>query len=138
MKRELAGLILLLSLGAGIKAQMGRIVMPIEIGISQHLGQPFTDTEVTTLTQTLGDGTKITRTAQDRIARDSKGRTYKEQHLPWTQDSKNPVYYVNLRPSGKRFPITAYESTSKDYSSENSHNPFTINEHVGGYFHGSL
>lgn len=96
MKHLIASLILLITLGAGMKAQTGRIAMPIEIGISQRLGKPFTATEVTTLTQTLSDGTKIARTAEDRIARDSEGRTYKEQHLPWTQDSKNPVYYVNI------------------------------------------
>jgi hypothetical protein len=44
----------------------------------------------------LADGTKITRTAEDRIARDSAARTYKEQHLPWTHDPKNPVYYINI------------------------------------------
>lgn len=88
--------LLLLSPWIGAHAQTGRIAMPVEIGISQRLGQPFTATEVTTLTQTPIDGTKITRTAEDRIARDSEGRTYKEQHLPWTQDAKNPVYYMNI------------------------------------------
>src|SRR5947208_15256592 len=76
--------------------------MPVEIGISHRSGQPFTATEVTTLTQTLGDGTKITRTAEDRIARDSEGRFYKEQHLPWTRDTRNPLYYVHIYdPSSK-------------------------------------
>jgi len=70
--------------------------MPVEIGVSQRTGRPFTATEVTTLTQTLSEGTKITRTAEDRIARDGNGRFYKEQHLPWTHDARNPVYYVYI------------------------------------------
>jgi len=96
MKRILIYFILLLSPGTSTEPQTGLIAMPIEIGISQRTRQPFTATELTTLTQTLSDGTKITRTAEDRIARDSEGRFYKEQHLPWTRDTKNPVYYVRI------------------------------------------
>lgn len=96
MKRMHVCLLLSLAAWIGTKAQTGLIAMPTEIGISHHRGQPFTATEVTTLTQTLNDGTKITRTAEDRIARDSEARTYKEQHLPWTTDATHPVYYINI------------------------------------------
>jgi hypothetical protein len=96
MKRILVCFILLLSPGTCTEAQTGLIAMPVEIGISHRTGQPFTATEVTTITQTLADGTKITRTAEDHIARDSGGRFYKEQHFPWTHDSRNPVYYVYI------------------------------------------
>jgi len=94
-ERVLVGLFLVLSLWTGTAAQTGLIAMPIEIGISRRHGQPFTAIEVTTLTQTLADGTKITRTAEDRIARDSEGRSYKEQHLPCTHNPEHPIYYVN-------------------------------------------
>ena len=70
--------------------------MPAEIGVSEVKGKPFTATARTTLTEVLPDGTKKTRTVEDKIARDSKGRIYQEQHLPWTEDVNNPVYYVNI------------------------------------------
>jgi hypothetical protein len=70
--------------------------MPAEMGITRKRKEPFTATEVTKLTQTTSDGRTVTRTAEDRIARDSKGRVYKEQHLPWTVDAANPIYYVNI------------------------------------------
>jgi hypothetical protein len=96
MKRLIIGCFLFGMLWAGIKAQTRMVIMPMEIGISRRTKQPFTATEVTTLTQTAADGTTITRTAEDRIARDTKGRWYKEQHLPWTQNPDHPIYYVNI------------------------------------------
>jgi len=77
--------------------------MPAEIGVRELQGKPFTATARTTLTEVLPDGTKKVRTVEDRIARDSKGRIYQEQHLPWTEDVNNPVYYINIYdPVGKR------------------------------------
>ena len=70
--------------------------MPAEIGVSEVKGKPFTATARTMLTEILPDGTKKVRTVEDRIARDSKGRIYREQHLPWTEDVNHPVYYVNI------------------------------------------
>ena len=70
--------------------------MPAEVGIRQQKGKPFTATVRTTLTQFLPDGTKKTRSLEDRVARDSKGRIYREQHLPWTEDINHPIYYVNI------------------------------------------
>lgn len=74
----------------------GWVIMPAEVGIRQQKGKPFIATVQTTLTQLQPDGTKKTRTVEDRIARDSKGRVYREQHLPWTEDINHPIYYVNI------------------------------------------
>ena len=93
----------MLGLGLSLGAQGVRIIMPAEIGINEQKAKPFTATARTTLTQVLPDGTKKTRTVEDRIARDSKGCIYQEQHLPWTEDVNHPVYYVNIYdPVGKR------------------------------------
>jgi len=89
-------LIAILGFSLGLGAQGSRVIMPAEIGVSEQTGKPFTATVRTTLTQVLPDGTKQTRTVEDRIARDSKGRIYQEQHLPWTEDPNSPVYYVNI------------------------------------------
>jgi hypothetical protein len=103
MKTLLGSAIAILGFGLSIWAQGVRVIMPAEIGISEQKGKPFAATARTTLTQVLPDGSKKTRTVEDRIARDSKGRIYQEQHLPWTEDVNNPVYYVNIYdPVGKR------------------------------------
>jgi hypothetical protein len=51
-------------------------------------GAPYTATAITTFTQTLADGTHITRTIQAQLARDSEGRTRREETIsavgPWT------------------------------------------------------
>lgn len=96
MKTVVAALVATLSFSLSLRAQGGRVIMPAEIGVTTQRGKPFTATARTTLTETLPDGTKKTRTVEDRIARDSKGRIYKEQHLPWTEDATNPIYYVNI------------------------------------------
>jgi hypothetical protein len=103
MKRVSGVIAAILGFGLCLSAQGTRVIMPAEIGVSELKGKPFTATARTTLTQVLPDGTKKTRTVEDRIARDSKGRIYQEQHLPWTEDANNPVYYVNIYdPVGKR------------------------------------
>jgi hypothetical protein len=96
-------IVAMLGLALSLWAQGVRVIMPAEIGISELKGKPFTATARTTLTQVLPDGTKKTRTVEDHIARDSKGRIYQEQHLPWTEDVNNPIYYVNIYdPVGKQ------------------------------------
>jgi len=93
----------ILGLALSLSAQGMRVIMPAEIGISELKGKPFTATARTTLTEVLPDGTKKTRTVEDHIARDSKGRIFQEQHLPWTEDVNNPIYYVNIYdPVGKQ------------------------------------
>ena len=96
-------IVAMLAFALSLSAQGVRVIMPAEIGISELRGKPFTATARTTLTEVLPDGTKKSRTVEDHIARDSKGRIYQEQHLPWTEDVNNPVYYVNIYdPVGKR------------------------------------
>ena len=50
-------------------------------------GAPYAATMVSTSSQTLADGTHITRTAEAQVARDSQGRTRREQGMdtlgPW-------------------------------------------------------
>ena len=96
MRTVLCCAIAILGFALGMGAQGMRVIMPAEIGISELKGKPFTATARTTLTQVLPDGTKKIRTVEDRIARDSKGRIYQEQHLPWTEDVSHPIYYVNI------------------------------------------
>lgn len=96
MKTVWGSAITILGFGLTIWAQSGRVIMPAEIGINEQTGKPFTEMVRTTLNQVLSDGTKKTRTVEDRIARDSKGRIYGEQHLPWTEDVNNAIYYVNV------------------------------------------
>ncbi len=103
MNKVFGVIVAMLGLGLSLWAQGVRVIMPAEIGISELKGKPFTATARTTLTQVLPDGTKKTRTVEDHIARDSKGRIYQEQHLPWTEDVNNPIYYVNIYdPVGKQ------------------------------------
>ena len=103
MKKMSGAIVAILGLGLSLWAQGIRVIMPAEIGISELKGKPFTATARTTLTQVLPGGTKKIRTVEDRLARDSKGRIYQEQHLPWTEDVNNPIYYVNIYdPVGKR------------------------------------
>jgi hypothetical protein len=96
MRTALCCAIAILGFGLSLGAQGMRVIMPAEIGISELKGKPFTATARTTLTQVLPDGTKKIRTVEDRLARDSKGRIYQEQHLPWTEDVNHPIYYVNI------------------------------------------
>ena len=95
-KRGWGAVIAILGFSLGLGAQGGRVIMPAEIGISEQTGKPFSATVRTTLSQVLSDGTKKDRTVEDRIARDSQGRIYQEQHLPWTEDPNSPIYYMNI------------------------------------------
>jgi len=96
MKKACGAFVAILGLCLSVGGQGSRVIMPAEIGISELKGKPFTATARTTVTQVLPDGTKKVRTVEDRLARDSKGRIYQEQHLPWTEDVNKPVYYVNI------------------------------------------
>jgi outer membrane lipoprotein-sorting protein len=62
-------------------------------------GKPYSATAVTTSTQTLSDGTKITRTVQVSLARDSEGRTRREQSVssvgPWSTNAKENFVSIN-------------------------------------------
>lgn len=62
-------------------------------------GKPYSATAMTTSTQTLGDGTRINRTVQALLARDSEGRTRREQGVntvgPWSSNAKEHMVSIN-------------------------------------------
>ena len=86
-------------------------------------GKPYSATAVTTSTQTLGDGTRIDRTVQALLARDSEGRTRREQGVttvgPWSSNAKEHIVNINdpvahvryiLQPDGQtavKIPVNA-------------------------------
>jgi hypothetical protein len=88
--------VLLLLAASLLWADMQMVRMPSEIGVSCRKHQPFSATAKTTLSRIFPSGTQRTVTTEDRIARDGNGRVLSEQHLPWTEDPAQPVYYVNI------------------------------------------
>src|SRR5580658_7426 len=88
--------VLLLVAGSVLWADMQSVIMPKEIGVSSRKHKPFTAIARTTLSRVFSSGTQRSVTTEDRIARDGEGRVLSEQHLPWTEDPAQPVYYVNI------------------------------------------
>jgi hypothetical protein len=87
--------------GAGLWAQS--VQLEFNRAVERLEGQtvsakPYSATAVTTSTQTLADGTKITRTIEAQLARDSEGRTRREENVnsvgPWTTNSKGNVVFI--------------------------------------------
>jgi hypothetical protein len=83
-------------------------------------GAPFSATETSTLTETLANGTHIVRKQEASTARDSAGRTRREQNLssigPWSTGENKSLVFINdpvakahyvLEPDGQ----TAVKST---------------------------
>ncbi len=77
-------------------------------------GAPYTATITTTITQTLADGTHIVQKQESSVARDSAGRTRREESLnnigPWSTSNTSPIVFINdpvaqvhyvLEPDGK-------------------------------------
>ncbi len=77
-------------------------------------GAPYTATITNTLTQTLANGTHIVQKQESSLARDSAGRTRREESLnnigPWSTSSTSPIVFINdpvaqvryvLEPDGK-------------------------------------
>jgi len=89
-------LAILLVVAATLMADTHTVIMPTEIGVSCQKHKPFTAIARTTLTRGYASGTKRTVTTEDRIARDRDGRVLREQHSPWTEDSAQPIYYINI------------------------------------------
>jgi hypothetical protein len=63
-------------------------------------GAPYSATSTTTMTQTLANGTHIVQTQQSSLARDSAGRTRREESLqtigPWsTSEAPKPIVFIN-------------------------------------------
>jgi hypothetical protein len=60
---------------------------------------PYTAKAITTTVQTLADGNKITHTNEVQLARDSDGRTRREQNLanigPWQTNDKGSIISIN-------------------------------------------
>jgi hypothetical protein len=96
MRFQVRYLLLLLVAAAGLLAGTHSVIMPTEIGVSCLKRKPFTAIARTTLTRVYPSGTNRTVTTDDRIARDREGQVLREQHSPWTEDSANPVYYINI------------------------------------------
>jgi hypothetical protein len=62
-------------------------------------GSPYTAKAITTTTQMLADGNKITHTNEVQLARDSEGRTRREQSLaelgPWKTNNSGSIVSIN-------------------------------------------
>jgi hypothetical protein len=87
---------LLLLAASAAWAGTGTVIMPREIGVACLKHKPFSAIARTTLSRVFPSGTKRTVTIEDRVARDGDGRLLADQHLPWTEDPAQPVYYVNI------------------------------------------
>jgi hypothetical protein len=96
MRLRAGSLTFLAILTSTVLAATNMVVMPTEIGVSCRKHKPFTAMARTTLTRVYPSGVKKTVTTEDRIARDRDGRVLREQHAPWTEDSTQPVYYINI------------------------------------------
>jgi len=61
-------------------------------------GAPYSAQVASTSTQTLSDGSHITRTVTATVARDSQGRTYRQQSLngigPWSTEKNRTMVFV--------------------------------------------
>src|SRR5260221_14109332 len=72
-------------------------------------GSPYSAKAVTTMTQTLADGNKIKHTSEVELARDSEGRTRREQSManlgPWETNAKGSVVLISDPVSHVRYEI---------------------------------
>lgn len=92
---------LALAMSCGTRAQdvlfESRTVGPIETKTVK--AAPYSATAITTFTQTLADGTHITRTIQAQLARDSEGRTRREENItavgPWSTGSEQHLVSIS-------------------------------------------
>jgi hypothetical protein len=80
-------------------------------------GAPYSAQAVTQRVQTLSDGNRITQTTTNAVARDSKGRVYREESLPGAEAPHMIVIYdpvasqhFTLDPNTK----TAYKTTAAE------------------------
>lgn len=72
-------------------------------------GAPYTAKAVTTMTQTLADGNRIKHNSEVELARDSEGRTRREQSVanigPWQTNAKGTVVVINDPVTHTRYEI---------------------------------
>jgi hypothetical protein len=106
--------------GGGVTTSQPAVKNMMYIGANATLdgkvvtGAPYTATITTTLTQTLADGTHIVQKQESSVARDSAGRTRREESLnnigPWSTSNSSPIVFINdpvaqvhyvLEPDGK-------------------------------------
>ncbi len=57
-------------------------------------GAPYSAQAVTQHVQVLSDGNRITRTTTNSVARDSKGRVYREESLPGLDSNAEPPHLI--------------------------------------------
>ena len=57
-------------------------------------GAPYSAQAVTQHVQVLSDGNRITHTTTNNVARDSKGRVYREESLPGLDSNSEPPHLV--------------------------------------------
>lgn len=57
-------------------------------------GAPYSAQAVTQHVQVLSDGNRITRTTTNKVARDSKGRVYREESLPGLDSNAEPPHLI--------------------------------------------
>ena len=72
-------------------------------------GAPYSAQAVTETTQILADGNRITRKSSSLIARDSQGRTRREQNLstvgPWASPETNNIVFINDPVANTRYTL---------------------------------
>src|SRR5438876_6625889 len=75
-------------------------------------GAPYSAKGITTMTQTLADGNKIKHTSEVDLARDSEGRTRREQSLanlgPWQTNNKGSVIVISDPVAHVRYELNTY------------------------------
>jgi hypothetical protein len=116
----LAVVAMVISLGTSAHAQLQSMEMGGPIGFGYKLagemqehtisfeaniegpvvtGAPYTAKAVTNTTQTLSDGNKIKHTTEVNLARDSEGRTRREQSIasfgPWETNAKGQIIVIS-------------------------------------------
>src|SRR4051812_5498832 len=79
--------------------QMNTFFYESGIDVSPVKGSPYSAKAVTTMTQTLADGNRIKHTSEVDLARDSEGRTRREQNLknigPWETNIQSTMITIN-------------------------------------------
>lgn len=88
-------------------------------------GAPYTARAVTTSTQTLADGNRITNTTEVSLARDSQGRTRREQKLnalgPWTTNESGSLVTINDPVAGVTYTVHPDGKTATKFSHTQAH-----------------
>src|ERR1041385_5890790 len=90
------------------------------IDVSPVKGAPYTAKAITTMTQTLADGNRIKHTSEVDMARDSEGRTRREQSLknlgPWQTNIQSTMITINDPVAHVRYEL--HKDGDKTYASK--------------------